>query len=94
MAKKKSVDKTKDNILQNKIDQIKLEAHVDSVKKDQHTDLSKELMYHANELRNAIDKTVAWAKKEKLGRQTLKLLDTLVDGAGVFLTTLVKGKHN
>jgi hypothetical protein len=41
-------------------------------------------------LRNAIDRTVAWAKKEKLGKQTLKLLDTLVDGVGVFLTSLVR----
>jgi hypothetical protein len=34
-----------------------------------------------------------WAKKEKLGKQTIKLLDTLVDSVSVFLTTLIKGKH-
>jgi hypothetical protein len=41
-------------------------------------------------LRSAIDSTILWAKKEKLGKKTIQLLDTFVDGANVFLTNLVK----
>ncbi|MDR2369364.1 MAG: hypothetical protein LBD63_01935 [Mycoplasmataceae bacterium] len=93
MLKKKKIDSSKTKTLQKKIDQVKLEAHVDSVKNDRHTDISKELNYHATELRSAIDKTILWAKKEKLGKQTMKLLNTLVDGVGIFLTALVKRKH-
>jgi hypothetical protein len=93
MAKKKNIHTSKENILQKKVDAVKLESHVISVKKDKHVNFTKEFKYHTSELRNAIDKTVAWAKKEKLGKQTLALLDSLVDGVSVFFTALVKDKR-
>jgi hypothetical protein len=58
MVKKKNVHSLKENVIKKKIDEIKLEAHVDAVKKNRHTDISKELKYHTSKLRNAIDKTV------------------------------------
>jgi hypothetical protein len=93
MAKKKNIHKLNENAIQKKVDEIKLESHVLAVKNNHHVDIAKQVKYHASNLRSAIDETVLWAKKEKLGKQTLKLLDTLVDGFAVFLTSLIKDKE-
>jgi hypothetical protein len=57
MAKKKVNLKTKTNVLQQKIDAVKLEMHVNSIKKGKHTNLISELNYHSSKLRQAIDAT-------------------------------------
>ncbi|MDR3257946.1 MAG: hypothetical protein LBT17_04050 [Mycoplasmataceae bacterium] len=76
--------------VQHKIDEIKLEAHVDAVKKGKHTDVVEEIKYRASTVREAMDETIKWAKKEKLGKQTKKFVDLLVDGIAIFLTNLVE----
>jgi hypothetical protein len=37
-----------------------------------------------------MDETIKWAKQEKLGSQTKKFINLLVDGIAVFLTNLVE----
>jgi hypothetical protein len=59
MAKKKNINLTKEHTVQKKIDEIKLASHVHAVKTGHHVDINQQLKYHASELRNAIDRTVA-----------------------------------
>ncbi|MDR3330451.1 MAG: hypothetical protein LBS76_04205 [Mycoplasmataceae bacterium] len=79
--------------VQDKIDEIKLEAHVDAIKKGKHTDVVEEIKFRAGNVRNATNEAVKWAKKEKLGKQTKKFVDLLVDGIAVFLENLVEDKR-
>jgi hypothetical protein len=61
MAVKKQKGKstsTKKKIVQHKIDEIKLEAHVDAVKKGKHTDVVEEIKFRASTVREAMDETI------------------------------------
>jgi hypothetical protein len=50
----------------------------------------EEIKFRASTVREAMDETIKWAKKEKLGKQTKKFVDLLVDGIAIFLTNLVE----
>ncbi|MDR1991704.1 MAG: hypothetical protein LBP70_03185 [Mycoplasmataceae bacterium] len=90
--KKNHINKSKS--IQQKVDDVKLLAHVDAVKTGKHTNVLQELEYRASSLRKALNETSTWAKKVKLRKQTMKLLDLLTEGAGVFLLSLIRETKN
>jgi hypothetical protein len=45
-------------IVQHKIDEIKLEAHIDAVKKGKHTNIVEEIKFRTNTIHEAMDETI------------------------------------
>jgi hypothetical protein len=55
---KQTPKKVNKKVVQDKIDEIKLDAHVDAIKKGTHTDIASEMKFHSSNINNAFSETI------------------------------------